>query len=377
MRPLLLVPCAALLCCSPVPATLAGDGEHGSGAGEDGGTAPVTPNQPPATGELSEDGGNCGVQKFTLGRQSPDLLIVLDASGSMEDPLSGAGSRWSAVTSVLKQTVSSTQADIGWGLEIFPVKNDFTCAIGGEVKVPVGPQRSAEISKALDAHTPTGGTPTAGAIRTGLAHLLAAGGTNPKFMLLATDGLPTCAAIPTSCSCPSGQTPQTVGGVGQCCTNNNGASSCTSCPQVPTPETFRALREAAEKGVHTFVVGVGLAAEETANLDEMAIAGKEPRAGTPRFYAVSNQSELVSSINSISKGIISCTFALSAPPPRPEWVNILINGQKVPKDPAHVEGWDYGGGATSSLQFFGSYCKTLQDNAPGTTVTAVYGCGLN
>src|SRR5262249_56261450 len=67
------------------------------------------------------DALNCGVQDFPLQRLPPDLLIVLDQSGSMSDaPPAGGGSKWTQVTAAINQTVMMSQADIKSGIEFFP-----------------------------------------------------------------------------------------------------------------------------------------------------------------------------------------------------------------------------------------------------------------
>src|SRR5262249_43227961 len=109
------------------------------------------------------------------------------------------------------------------------------------------------------------------------------------------------------------------------------------------------------------------------NLNEMAMRGGEPRSGGPPFfYPVNSQSDFENAIGSIAAGIISCNFDLTMRPPDPDLVTITANGQTVPRDPMHMNGWDFGA-SMMSIQFYGSYCQNLRTGMI-TEVRAVFGC---
>ena len=85
---------------------------------------------------------------------------------------------------------------------------------------------------------PGGNTPTRDAISTGAAYLATLTDTNPKFLLLATDGLPNC---PTGCASMS-----------------NPSTSCTNTDNPNEDMAAEAaIMMAAAQGYQTFVIGIG------------------------------------------------------------------------------------------------------------------------
>ena len=179
--------------------------------------------------------------------------------------------------------------------------------------------------------------PFGSGIQAAAAYLRSRTTRNPKYIVLATDGAPNCDELMKS-----------VG-------------------------ALQAIRQAADAGLHTFVVGINLAAAETPMLDMMAAAGREPRAGKPRYYAAENRQELADALLLIAGRIASCTFTLASPPPSPDDVAVTIDGKAVPRDPARADGWDYAGAANSAIQIHGPACEALKaGNA--ASVQLLFGC---
>src|SRR5437762_1218559 len=89
--------------CGPAGAAVGGGGATGTGG--IGGAGPP------------QDALNCGVETFPLRRGlPPDLLIVLDRSGSMnESPASGGASKWAQATTAINMTVAQLQSSIKFG----------------------------------------------------------------------------------------------------------------------------------------------------------------------------------------------------------------------------------------------------------------------
>ena len=75
----------------------------------------------------------------------PDILVVLDASGSMDNDIEeancdygcGLKSKWALTTAAVKQVVSATGASVSWGLKFF-ANQDQMCTVSPGVSVPVG-----------------------------------------------------------------------------------------------------------------------------------------------------------------------------------------------------------------------------------------------
>jgi hypothetical protein len=128
-------------------------------------------------------------------------------------------------------------------------------------------------------------------------------------------------------------------------------------------------------GIKTFVLGFGTFGLNTGVLDDAASAGGEPKQNvSPKFYEASNATDLQAAMNAIAGGVIvpSCTFALQATPPNSDDVTVTVNGNVVPRNPGHTDGWDYYPDPMT-ITFFGSYCDTIKMGA-NTDVKFVYGC---
>src|SRR5207249_6271196 len=99
----------------------------------------------------------------------PDLLIVLDRSGSMADPISSGGNpKWQEATSAINTVVGMLQGQIKWGLEYFPT--DLLCDQAG-IAVPVSLNSASAISSSMVLTSPGGATPTRTAISHAAAYL--------------------------------------------------------------------------------------------------------------------------------------------------------------------------------------------------------------
>jgi hypothetical protein len=320
-----------------------GSGGGGSGGGGSGG------------GDGPDGGGgdtNCGVQNFMLIQGStPDLLIIQDKSGSMSDdandmPLSGtknAASKWMQMVNALEQVVQSGMS-IHWGLMMF--SNDDSCGAPTTPDVVPAAGTGAAIKTALDAASPGGLTPTTAGINNAVAWYQSGVGPDPTgtphYLLVATDGEPNCAG-------------------GQF----GGADDAAA---------IKAVQDAANLGYHTFVVGIGGNTGADATLTSMAQSGLEPNTtpGQKPYYSVSSTQDLVNVLNKIAGQLVSCSYSLMMPPPDPSLVTINGNGNAIPRDPNHMNGWDFGPG-NMSINFFGAACTQLQQGVI-TTVDAVFGC---
>jgi hypothetical protein len=307
------------------------------------------------------DALTCGEQNFMLQRGAPpDLLIILDRSGSMSQMV-GTASKWDQVKTALTQTVTASQADIKWGLEFFP--SDVGCGTMGPT-VPVALNNASAVMTAINSQMPGGSTPTQAAVRAGKDYMVGVGDSNPKYLLLATDGAPNCATGTSMCTtCP----PPFMLMNGQCCFTG----ICTPCTD-DNAGSVAAIDDAGTAGIHTFVIGIATGTEEDGVLNQMAMAGGEARPTTPHYYQVSSATDLVMAINAIAGQIVSCSFALQMAPPRPDLVSVRAGNQAVPRDTSHMNGWDFGPG-NLSIQFYGSWCTMLQGGAIND-VHAIFGC---
>jgi hypothetical protein len=306
---------------------------------------------------LGGAGGNAGTTASCTGvvpakttRQSADVLLVLDRSGSMNRSITGDCScdptsipsvacpdtsdcttRWASLATALDSSLSST-SDLHWGLKLFASPNARPCEVTSGVEVPLGADAAAAIQAEIAAITPAGETPTAQAITEATAYLRTVSDANRKTILLVTDGKPNCA--PT-------------------------------VYEDDVEGTIEAITAALDAGFLVYVVGIGPGASSL-NLDSFAQAG-----GTGAHYPAQSPDGLTRALDSISAAA-TCAFLLDALPPDPSWVGVYLDKNIVPHDVSH--GWTFGP-TPQTVLLHGSYCdEALAD--PPATVEALFGCGF-
>jgi hypothetical protein len=215
-------------------------------------------------------------------------------------------------------------------------------SVTNRIDVGVATMNAAVVNGQVDLTTPQGnGTPTGDAVRAATTYLKTLTTTNPKYILLATDGEP---------SCPMPST-------------------------AARPFAVQAVTDAATAGFKTFVLGVATTSN-TANmtLTQLAVAGGEARSDpTPfatRYYLANTRAEIVNSLRQITGVVASCNFDLGGAPPVPENIAVKIDGVKAPQDPTN--GWTYTSPDNSTIQVFGPLCDTIKASA--NAVQIIFGC---
>jgi von Willebrand factor type A domain len=326
---------------------------NGSSSGGSSANIKVSDDGGPNSGEVMN--GECSNQSFDLQRKPAEILIVLDRSASMEDPPdgqpSGSASKWSLVVPGVNAVVTATDSAVSWGLKVFPEGEGSECVAGSVtnmVPVAIAAANAKAVTDAVTATTPKGnGTPTGAAINAAVTYLKTLTDPNPKFILLATDGDPSCSA--------SGK-------------DSTGARTYA----------VQAVTDAATAGFKTFVVGIATTkASATQALNDMAVAGQMARADSnplaTKYYLASTKDELVTSLQTITGQVASCTFDLKAKPPDPYNIAVHVNGMRAPNDMTKANGWDYTGSDQMHIQVYGSWCDQIKA-ANANTVNFVFGC---
>ena len=268
----------------------------------------------------------------------PDVLLVLDKSGSMANEADGttcsggcgATSKWVQVTNAIDKVVAQTQANVNWGIKLFATSMDG-CDVSDGVEVAVGPMNGAAITSLIAASTPGSRTPTQQAEAAGAAYLATLTDKRPKYLLLATDGLPNCG--------PNATTPTDDNSVG----------------------AEQAVADAHAAGFPTFVIGIGETMAE-ATLTRLALRGGVPQAGgATAFYQVSDTAQLETALGTIL-GSVTCVFDLPVPTQSREstsHISVFVNGAAFPQDTNHMSGWDYHGTEMKQIQIYGPTCDGL------------------
>lgn len=309
----------------------------GSGFGDGGVLQPA-----PGTGQDPER--VCGLETISLERVPAELLLVLDRSTSMvTDRLATGQTHWQVLTTAVETALRNTQQGVLWGLKTFPT--GIGCDVRPGVDHEPAMNNQAAISATVRSATPgtRNGTPTTAAMRAAQQQLATRTSANPKYILLATDGEPTCL-------------------------NGNPSSRA-----LDRTAAVMAVADAASAGFHTFVVGIAAqrqSGEALATLNAMAEAGREARAGDNKFFSVTSEAELTDALGAIAGQVGSCSFTLSQSPPSPEDVAVRVDGNRVVR--SDDEGWKYGPGQRS-IELTGSFCERAKAGA-FKDVKITFGC---
>ena len=316
-------------------------GQEGGNSGT-GGTGFVV--QTGGAGGVSDDGGSngggtsCAQQQVPLTVLPPDILIIQDRSGSMADDSSdktcpggcGANSKWAQVTTAIETVVNSTQNSVNWGLFYFD-SGTSTCGVNTAPAVPVALADATQIVASLTANTPSGATPTTATVNNAVSYMKTLTDTNPKYILLATDGEPNCL---------------------------NGSSNNTDIAGATT-----AIGNAKTQGFPVFVVGIGNVATATTTLNAMANAGGEAQAGATSYYAVTDTASLETALTKIVGMVSSCTISLQNVPGG-QWTIAIwatdSSGKTIQIPNSISDGWDYTDTSKSSITLVGPTCDNLK-----------------
>lgn len=378
-------------------------------------------------------GANCGGEEFDTTLVAPNMLILLDRSGSMnwnttDNDFHSIGSnacmtqdvkRW-PVAKVAIQNVLNEYNDgqIRFGLSTYPSEDlcggptpcpaDCTNGCMNHCNVSNPPPGSsndtndwnagncepgyldegvggstAAIMADLNANGPGGRTPTARALRV-IANnpqsygLPAANDTveRDNYILLITDGDPNCPTAGATCA-------------SECRTNNNGCNA--NC--MVNRELARLVN--LPKPIKVFTVGFAFN-EIKPNLNCNAVYGQTSRCGgsvttancgnnNPSqacYYNASSPQALVDALADISRQISGCTFDMDQLPPDINQLYVFTRDYEggvippgAPYDPVPRQGES----ATSyytvnglRVQLFGQVCEDVRNGLKKPTI--IYGC---
>jgi hypothetical protein len=266
-----------------------------------------------------------------------DLLLVVDKSGSMDDPLETGQDKWPVMRDALTTVVQQYESGIRFGLVLYP--NDDACA-AGSVRAQLAMQNAGTITGQLDSTFPDGGTPTHTTLAAAGSYY--AGVTSPgeRYVLLATDGEPNCS--------PGDDEAPTV------------------------TESIQAIEGLRGDGIMTFVLGFGGTINNyPATLQSMAEAG-----GTGDYFAANSPAELATALDAIAGevGLPSCSFRLDRTPGSVSELIVYQDDELISQDPSHQSGWDYDEGI-NTLTFYGAACDAILGGQTDNVRIQFGGCG--
>jgi hypothetical protein len=320
-----------------------------------------------ADGDADVDGdtdwdGICDEEAFPIALLTPDMLIVLDRSNSMQE----AG-HWDPVRAAI-YSVTEALDDIVWfGLMVFPnveepdacVDRDNQCAAARAPLIDCAVTTSADIRTTLTDMPTCGGTPIASTLASARTYLTALAPTtgHPSYVVLATDGAPNCnpGLDGATCTCTAP--------VGGCVPN---MLNCLD--DARTNDVIDALRAA---GIGVFVIGIAVS-DWRAVLDEMASRG-----GTGAAIMADDPASIQAAFEAVTGAVSSCEFEIGEPDPSadPDLVNFYFDGDRVPFDADGLcdDGWLWVDEGHTRVRFCGPRCEALRDRDVAE-VRATFGC---
>jgi Mg-chelatase subunit ChlD len=365
-----------------------GDGSAGRPSSHaDGGTADASNGSPPARGPDASvpegpifhfDAGHrpgasddaamvCSAEAHEAQKLQLDMLVVMDGSRSMKDPVTG-GRKWDLVVAALTAfTTDPASAGIGVGLTYFGIPDagdasdpSVSCNVADYAApaVPIAPltSNSRAITASLSSYDPIGGTPTLPALLGAVqfAHdWLAQHADHRIVLVLATDGEP---------------------------------NDCDST--VDAVSAVAGAAAAAQPSISTYVIGVG---PSLSNLDQIAVAG-----GTDHAFLVDTATgttqSFIQAMNAIrGKATLPCHYDLpAAAPGKPldyDRVNVALgtasdggrNETRLLQVPDQFScdssgGWYYDDPkAPTSIELCSATCTTIAHD-PTAGVQILVGC---
>lgn len=303
---------------------MGGTGGTGGTGGLDAAVPPPPPNDMRPDARIIAPQDACYAKRVQALANKPDILIVLDRSESMN-----IGQRWEPSKSAIKSITTQFQGLVDFGLAIFPGAGD-PCAAGA-VEVQIQSDNAAAIGSAVDGAQPQGYTPL-GATLEALASVLGDrtppldGTVKPAFVLLVTDGEPTC--------------------------------EVDGLLITPTATSINRANAAVERlkaqNVPTYVIGYSVA-NAAGVMDGLA-----QRGGTERYYPVENEAQLVEQFEKITAGLASCEYQLDEEPSQPSRVKVLIDGNQIYLSDPQERGFVLDG---KTIKLQSGACQAIRDGA--------------
>ncbi len=260
----------------------------------------------------------CAGEEFEAEATPPNVLIVLDRSGSMDESAGGGQTKWQVAVAAVNELVTTYGDNIRFGLTLYSGDGGRSCTPGA-VSVDTGTGTAAEITAALSAVSPDGKTPIAATLNAMASYSGLEDTGRENFVLLLTDGKESC----------SGDT----------------ISAVTALRNKTT-------------SIRTFVVGFGDGVDSD-SLNAMAVAGGTATGGSDDYYQADDASSLQGAFDSIATDVLGCTYDLETAPKNALELIVYLDGELVDEDTTGQDGWSYDGTA-NRIEFHGGACTKLR-----------------
>ena len=270
-------------------------------------------------------GGECGESEYGMDAP-PNLLILLDRSGSMDDPIDGTP-KWEIAVDAVTATIGDWEGAIRFGLALFS-----NCEAGGDcapgaVSIECADGTTDEIVAALAAAPRCSSTPIGASLDAMVGQATIQDTERRNAILLVTDGIDSCTGDP-----PAGAAALLAQGI----------------------------------SVPTYVVGFG-GEVDAGQLTATAAAG-----GTGDYYQADDAGGLEDALGAIAGRLVGCTYPLSGTPEDPALLYVFFNNEpdRIANDESN--GWHYDA-ATNAVIFAGDACARIESGEVHD-IDIVYGC---
>jgi len=291
-------------------------------------------------------GGGCGMSQFGTTRLTPNMMILLDRSGSMDGDIGGR-TRWDVAKDAVRTVTERFDDSIRFGLATYSSCLPGGCS-AGSIVVPIGDTNATAVNGFL--------APLAGRG--------SRSGTPPDYLCDSGDpetstgkSLQVLVGEPTLQDTERDNTVLLV-------TDGAESGSCVEGGIDGPAGAANLLGQTVP--VKTYVVGFSRDVDAAA-LDRVAMAG-----GTGMFHPADDAASLVSALEAIASDVATCVYRLDMAPPDTTMLYVYFNDDPagVPQDAA--DGWTYDE-ATMTLECHGASCAQIQMGAV-TDIDVVYGC---
>ena len=333
-------------------------------------------------GECTFDPSDCGEAVIEIPITTPNVMLVLDKSGSMvanqwdgdADPNTPDVTRWYSLFNVVEFIATEFNNSMNLGMVLYPSKkakseyNINACLVEATPDVPTAPTNGPTILASMPPENATsaqiaGGTPARAGMITAIDHLSGIMDGLPQFMILVTDGAANCSLE---------------------------AADENARFEVYDDALTQVVADAATNGIPTFVVGIDIQdvtseAKQDGNpdstntfqkLNELAVAGGVPKNDpNEQFYNSQNQIELQDALTAIAQQVLPCVIDLNPVPKYPKFVEVTVDGvpygAKQVTDCASEDGWKFVDDTYMQIQLCGQACADFQGSG---SLDAQYKC---
>jgi hypothetical protein len=289
------------------------------------------------------DGPRCSdfMQNVRLEFETPEVIIALDRSYSMFQRLPGGKSWWQASKEELATYIEANEGAIMFGYEEFPSRDSCdpgSACCGSPVIVAPSLNSHWDIEKQWHCDGPASfcyetsmDAPSGDALMQ--VRQFFDGEQDPvadRFVLLVTDGDPSCGSNPDECDDAQRQ----------------------------------ANRMFSMGGIKTMVLGMGADAKASTCLDAISSMGQTAGSGMPRFTLAGDPGQLQAQLRKAMAPAEdrACRYLIRADVKNRDKVSVTANFSTLPRDRTHKEGWDFDPPDAPEIQIYGSVCTKLKCN---------------